>query len=74
MKEHSVADHNTRYHIYHKYSSLKNSLSGQVKLAYKWMFFNRFLCNSTEPDQTAPKEQSDLGLHYCTGILAKYLW
>ena len=39
--------------------------------------FVELLANSVDPDQTAPWEQSDLGLHYllvyfCPNILSKH--
>ena len=32
----------------------------------------KLLANSADPDQTAPKEQSDLALHFCPGLMSKY--
>ena len=29
--------------------------------------------NSVDPDQTAPEEQSDLGLHYSLEVMSKYI-
>ena len=38
-------------------------------LPYFGKFLERICANSGDPDQTAPKEQSDLGLHYLPSVV-----
>ena len=49
-----------------------STIWGSVKKLIVKKVSTKLLANSADPDQTAPKEQSDLGLHCLTSFLPQY--
>ena len=59
------------YRKFPKYSDTQNICCNHSKIWTKWLYHRVMspndadgMANSVDPDQTAPLEQSDLGLHY----------